>query len=95
MYCSSCGQPVAENAIICTQCGCPTAKYHAEPEPVSAAAADGPVVASYVVGAFIPLIGWIMAIYWLVKGRVGHALGVGTLSLLMFFFWLGIMANMR
>ena len=47
------------------------------------------IKALYIIGSFFPIVGWIGAFYLLIKGEEMHALGVGALSLFMFFFWIG------
>ncbi|MBM3335559.1 hypothetical protein FJY63_12945 [Candidatus Sumerlaeota bacterium] len=84
MFCSSCGSALAEKAVIRPKCGCPTENYM-KPQEVS----GGAIAASYIAGAIIPLIGWVMAIYLLVKCKVGHAIGVAAVSIFMAFFWYG------
>jgi DNA-directed RNA polymerase subunit M/transcription elongation factor TFIIS len=45
---------------------------------------------AYIVGAIIPVIGWIMAIYLLVKNKARHAMGVGAISILTSCGWVGL-----
>ena len=49
-YCSHCGQPVDDNAVVCVKCGC----------AVNAPANDdAPSAGMAVLGFFIPLVGFI------------------------------------
>jgi phage FluMu protein Com len=84
MYCTSCGSAIAEKAVICPHCGCPTENYNG-----SAEVSRSVIVASYIGGAIIPLIGFGMVIYLLVKRSVVHAIGVAIVSIFMMYFWQG------
>lgn len=90
MYCSSCGTELVSEAVICPKCGSPTPKFKQNNSDIT----TNIIVASYIVGGLIPVIGWIMAIYLLVKGKIGHAIGVGALSICMAFIWIGLSGNL-
>jgi hypothetical protein len=87
MYCSECGVELMERAIMCPSCGCPTRNHKETSGPGGEVGAPA-IAALYIVGFFIPIVGWIGAIYLLGKGHLGNASGVGALSLFAFFFWL-------
>jgi len=94
MYCSSCASELSDQTVICPNCGAPTSKYVAtDTKPAGVAVRSGAIRASYIVGAIVPVVGWVMAIYLLVKGRSGHAIGVGVLSIFMASFWWGVLAG--
>lgn len=82
MFCNACGTEISENAVACPSCGEPTAKAK---KPIS----KGALVASYVLAAGLPIIGWIMGVYLLIKGRIGHALAVIVIGITFFFVWAG------
>jgi uncharacterized OB-fold protein len=83
MYCSSCGAQIVTEAVICPKCGCATPNFKKESGKVT----DYDLVASYVLGALIPLVGIIMGIFLLAKGKSAHAIGVILVSIGMFLFW--------
>lgn len=49
----------------------------------------GVLVASYILAFLIPLIGLIMSIYLLIRGRLGHFLATIAVSISMWSFWEG------
>lgn len=87
MYCSSCSAELVNEAVICPKCGSPTPNFKKNETAIT----DNIIIASYIGGAIIPIIGWIMAVYLLVKGRAGHAMGVGALSILMAVVWTALL----
>ena len=84
MFCSSCGSSLAEKAVICPKCGSPTENFKKSDE-----VSDRTITASYIGGAILPLIGVIMGLYLLIKGKVAHAIGIIVLSIFMGWFWYG------
>ena len=56
-YCSSCGNQVVDQAVVCPKCGCPIAPTH---NPIT----DKADVGLCVLSAIIPLFG---LIYWLIE----------------------------
>jgi hypothetical protein len=87
MYCSECGAELLERAIVCPSCGCPT-RNHKQNAGAGGEVSSGGIAALYIVGFFIPLFGWIGAIYLLVKGHIGNGIGVGALSTFAFLLWI-------
>jgi len=94
MFCAACGTQLSDAAVVCPKCGVPTPKFKQalaastdQPKAITNTISVGVLVASYVVGGLIPVIGWGMAIYLLVKGRVGHAIGVAAVSIVIALFW--------
>jgi hypothetical protein len=47
------------------------------------------VVCGYVTAVVVPVVGFVLGIILLVKGRVAHGVGVVLLSVFMTFFWAG------
>ena len=89
MYCSSCGNQLSDQAVVCPKCGAATPNFSKKEE--GDGVSSGAIAAFYIVGAIIPIIGWVGAVYLLVKGKVGHAIGVAALSIFMPFFWIGVL----
>jgi len=96
-FCPQCGTSLAAGGRYCPECGASviasadtaTARARSEPGDVSV----GAIAASYIVGAIVPVIGWAMAIYLLVKGRVAHAMAVAVLAIFMAYFWIALLVN--
>jgi hypothetical protein len=80
-YCPSCGRPLALSAVLCPACGAALQK--------DSSVSGGTITTAYVLALLFPVLGLAMAVYLLVKGRVGHAIGVAVLSLCMIPFWVG------
>lgn len=62
MFCSKCGKEIAENAVMCTECGCATENFHKLLiENRSSAIPTIRVlgIISIVMGFFSPLVAWI------------------------------------
>ena len=87
MFCSTCGNAVHENAVICPKCGCPLKETPKAPEVSS-----GVITAGYVCAVLLPLVGFIIGIVLLAKGKAGHGIGAIVLSIFCFFFWIGVMS---
>ena len=45
------------------------------------------IIASYIASAAFPLLGIPLSLYFLVKGRIFHFIGIACLSMIMFLFW--------
>lgn len=86
MYCNACGKELSDNAEACPSCGEPTKKK-------KRSIGRGTLIASYVLAAVLPVIGWIMGIYLLVKGRVGQALGVGATGIIFALVWVSVFGS--
>jgi hypothetical protein len=89
MYCSSCGSQIALNAVICPKCGVATSNFNVNNKNIATA---GYVVASYIASFILPIVGVILGIYLLCKGRPGHGLGSLVLSIFMWAFWFGLIS---
>lgn len=76
---------MSANAEACPACGEPTKKKKS--------VGKGSLWASYILSVVMPVIGWVMAIYLLFKGRVGHALSVGTTGVFFAFVWLAAFSS--
>lgn len=87
MYCSSCGKELSKEAVICPACGAPTRNY--KQMQGTQGISSGAIVALYLVGAIIPVLGVVGAIFLLVKGKTGPGIGLILVSVLMAIFWFG------
>ena len=86
MFCKQCGSEIPDNAVVCVKCGVGTDNFEKKSE-----VSNGVLTAGYVLAALMPLIGGIIGIYVMVKGKAGHGIGMLVLALFMFFFWIGFM----
>ena len=91
MYCSSCGNQLSDQAVICPKCGVATANFSKikDKDDVS----TGTIVAFYI-AAIIPIIGFIGAIYLFKKGKVTHAIVVAALSIIWLSFNIQLLHHM-
>jgi len=83
MFCKECGSEISANAVVCTKCGVPTHK--------ATEVSQGILVAGYALAFIMPLIGGIVGIYLMAKGKPEHGIGTLSLALFSFFFWFGAM----
>jgi predicted RNA-binding Zn-ribbon protein involved in translation (DUF1610 family) len=84
-YCSTCGAQIREEAVVCPKCGCATERGKSQTS--ASTVSDGIVMASYLVGFLFPILGFVMAIYLMVKNRPGSGIGVAVVSLLSTAIW--------
>lgn len=56
-YCSHCGAPIDDNAVICVKCGCSVSGNRTDPQ-------DAPSTGFAVLSFFFPLIGLILYLIW-------------------------------
>ena len=88
MYCHNCGNEVDNNAIVCVKCGVGLGnleKVVVKGEGVS----EGMLVAGYALAFIMPIIGAVIGVYSMSKGRPGHGVGMLVVALMSFFFWFG------
>jgi len=84
-FCVACGAKLVLTAIVCPSCG----------SPVSGSGSDTKLItASYLFAAFIPIIGFVFAVILGVKGKIGHAVACGLVSLIAIPFWSGFLQGM-
>ncbi len=91
MYCKNCGNEIANAAIMCVKCGVPTNVKSVESADTSKPMTQGELIAGWLGAVFIPLIGVIIGIVAMTRGRIGLGCGMLALSIFMFFFWIGFM----
>lgn len=89
-FCPNCGSELPfPEAEICPRCG---VRIREVPLPKTEESTNkGVIIISYVAAIIIPLIGLIMAIYFLVKKNVVHFVGLLLVSLIMWGFWTGVL----
>jgi hypothetical protein len=87
VFCKQCGSEVSDNAVVCTKCGMPTDNFDRKEEPAEISA--GIVGVGYILAFAMPLIGGIIGIYVMAKGKPWHGIGILMLMVLSFYFWLG------
>lgn len=102
MYCKSCGLQINDEAVICTNCGVKTDNFEKsvnenaqiiEPEVISDQKDESikkALIVGYITALLIPFVGLIVGIYVLAKNAVLHGVGIITLSLVAFLFYLGL-----
>lgn len=86
MFCPYCGKNVLSSAVVCVGCGSPLKQ--------SSTAGGGIVAWAYILAFLMPIIGFILGIVLLVRGRVGHGIGALVLSFFSCYFWVGFMAGL-
>jgi uncharacterized membrane protein YvbJ len=91
MFCSSCGEKILDQALICVKCGCATPNYQKPKEKFHIS--KGMLLLHYAVSIFMPFIGVIVAIVLLFKGRIGHAIALGIISVVMWIFWMHVLSH--
>ncbi|MBQ7923946.1 MAG: hypothetical protein IJ329_01415 [Clostridia bacterium] len=75
MYCKYCGKEVAENAVVCLNCG---GWIQAEVKPRKQKEyVNGMAIAGFVCSFFIPLLGWIFGGIGLNKANKNNGKGKG------------------
>ena len=92
MFCKSCGEELLAEAVICPKCGSPTENFTKEKS--SGEVSVTLIVFGYILAALMPLIGGIIGIYTMVKGKPGNGVGIMVVALIMFFFWAGFWGSM-
>ena len=97
MFCRVCGAEIADDAVVCVKCGRATgvalAPVQPPPQAVPAAPTDdatGLTIAGFILALVIPLIGLILGLVLLGKGKGGTGLGVVVLSLVSWVLWCGV-----
>jgi len=90
MFCKACGKEILAEAVVCVGCGVATDKGK---EPTVDAKKEASIKSEIVcgwIGAFMmPIIGIIVGLILLTKGKVGHGVGQIAVSIFMSFFWYG------
>jgi hypothetical protein len=90
MFCQGCGNQILAQAVICPKCGCATDKFKKD-----GTISNGVLWGTYLFSVFMPLIGFILGIYVLVKGKVVHGVAAMALSLFMWLFWVGFLSALK
>lgn len=77
-YCTHCGNELMDEAVVCTQCGCPTATGAQKYTPANA---DVVSPGLNILGFFIPIIGLIMFLVMFQKTPIkAKSIGLWTLA---------------
>lgn len=79
MFCKNCGNEIADKAIMCPKCGIAMENK----KEIS----TGTLVFGYILSVFIPIIGFIIGIIILAKGKVGHGVGMILSSIFWTLVW--------
>jgi uncharacterized membrane protein YvbJ len=91
-FCPNCGSELPfPEAEICPRCGVRIKEQPKEQPKSDGTINKSVIIISYVAAIIIPLIGLIMAIYFLVKKNVVHFVGLLLVSLIMWGFWTGVL----
>lgn len=78
MYCSKCGKEIADEAVICTNCGCVVENANikaATPSPVKATTEKSPKV-SLILGIIGIVTAWLIAIIGHITSIIGIIFGI-------------------
>lgn len=82
MFCNSCGKEVRDDEVICISCGC-AIKKEDEVTPTSKL-----IPWAYVCAFLLPLVGFILGVILLVKGKIGHGFGAILTAIFMYsLYW--------
>lgn len=74
MYCTKCGQPVDDKAVMCVHCGYQFAQPQQKPD-------DKPSTAFAILGFFLPIVGLILLlVYYDKKPKTAKSAGKGALA---------------
>lgn len=85
-YCSACGSPMNERAVLCVKCGVPCEGMDKKEE-----IGTSTIVCSYILAILMPILGTVAGIYLMCKKQVGHGVITLVLSLVMWAFWYAFM----
>lgn len=86
MFCKACGSEIVETAVICPKCGTATGTASVTETPEKAKQL---ITWGYVGAVLMPIVGIILGIVNMVKGRIGHGVGQITVSVFFWMFWIG------
>ena len=75
MFCSKCGSSLDDSAVVCPNCGIPTANW--EREQIVNTNKNGMAVAGFVCSFFVPLLGWIFGGIGLSRANKRNGKGKG------------------
>lgn len=93
MFCAQCGNELLAQALICPKCGCGTEKYNKRLTTSEKPIGWGEVVSTCILGALIPIIGWMLALYYLFNQRLGYAIFIALISTYMYFYWFEVFSS--
>jgi len=95
MFCKSCGKEINDKAVVCVGCG--IAVSPDVPAVIAAGVSNKKELtqterwAGWIGALIMPIIGIIMGILAMTKGKIGEGVGMIILSVFMTFFWMGFM----
>lgn len=86
-YCSTCGEEINENAVVCIKCGCSIPPQHTANHSIPMK--DEAEVGLIILSALIPIIGLIL---WALKNKdsPNAAKSYGVAALIVFGIWIAI-----
>jgi uncharacterized membrane protein YvbJ len=94
-FCPSCGSELQyKEAEICPKCGVrikEPPKSDITPKS-NITISKNVIILSYIAAIIVPLIGIILAFYFLIKGKVLHFIGLLVVSIFMWSFWWGFLS---
>ena len=91
MFCKNCGNECVAQAVVCVKCGCSTGNVT---EATGKELTKGEKLVGWLGAIFMPIIGIIMGIVALTRGKIGEGIGMIALSIFMCFFWIGFMEGL-
>jgi hypothetical protein len=84
MYCKQCGKEIFKEAVICVNCGCAVG---------GGTVSSGTLTAGYICAVVMPIIGVVVAILCLAKGKITHGVAMMALSVAGWCFWAGFLSR--
>ena len=93
MFCRSCGEEIPNDAVVCVKCGRATGVPIWPAPAVKSGESSGLMIAGFITGVVIPLVGLIIGVILLAKSKIGAGFGVIIVSVLSWLLWIAILAS--
>ena len=95
MFCKSCGKEILAEAVVCVGCGVATDKgKESTVDTKKEASIKNEIICGWIGAVVMPIVGLIVGLILLTKGKVVHGIGQIVLSIFMSFFWYGFFSAM-
>ena len=87
MFCEQCGNKNPDNAVFCTKCGEPADNNNKKQVTKKGKKGVIVIVVGYILAIIFPIIGAIIGLNLMVKGKALHGIIILVLSSFSFFCW--------